>query len=115
MASYRWKRQQTIPMKKTLSYAGTAALATFAFVNSALAQGPGADLQPKTLARNLLSALIFATVGLLAVFIAFKVFDKATPRVDIQKELLNNNVAVAILTGAVILGISLIVAASIMG
>jgi uncharacterized membrane protein YjfL (UPF0719 family) len=53
-------------------------------------------------------------VALLMVFIAFKIFDLATPKLDIQKELLNHNVAVAILTAAVIIGISIIVAVSIM-
>jgi putative membrane protein len=102
-------------MKKTLGYIGAAALLLFPLADSALAQTSGAELHAKTLATNLLSAVIFATVGIIAVFVAFKVFDKATPRVDIEKELLNHNVAVAILAAAVIIGISIIVAASIMG
>ena len=51
---------------------------------------------------------------MVAVFVAVIVFDKTTPRIDIQKELLNNNIAVAILTRAVVIGVSIIVAASIM-
>jgi len=43
------------------------------------------------------------------------VFDKATPKLDFQQELIKNNTAVAIVIGAVVIGISLIVAASIVG
>ena len=89
-------------------------LALCAAANTALAQGTGMEAQPKSLGQALLSSLIFAAVGMLAVFVAVVVFDKATPRIDIQKELLNNNIAVAILTSAVVIGVSIIVAASIM-
>ena len=101
-------------MKKKLSYLGAGALALCAFANSALAQDAGGNPQPKSLGQALLYSLIFAAVGMAAVFLAVLVFDKATPRIDIQKELLNNNIAVAIITGAVVIGVSLIVAASIM-
>lgn len=104
---------QTNQMKKKLSYLATGALALCAFANNALAQGPG-EAAPKPLVHALLSSLIFAAVGMAAVFVAVIVFDKATPRIDIQKELLNNNIAVAILTSAVVIGVSIIVAASIM-
>ena len=101
-------------MKNKSILAGAAALALCALTNCALAQGSGADAPPKPLAHALLSSLIFAAVGMAAVFVAVVVFDKATPRIDIQKELLNHNIAVAILTSAVVIGVSIIVAASIM-
>jgi putative membrane protein len=69
---------------------------------------------PKPILHSLLMSVMFASLAMALLFIAFKVFDWATPRIDIQKELLNNNIAVAILTSAVILGVSLIVAVSIM-
>jgi hypothetical protein len=101
-------------MKKTAKYSGAAAAALCVVANCALAQGAGAEAQPKPLGHALLSSLIFAAVGMAAVFVAVIVFDKATPRIDIQKELLNHNIAVAILTSAVVIGVSIIVAASIM-
>jgi hypothetical protein len=100
-------------MKKKLCLLGTGAVALCGWTSNALAQMPG-DVEPKPLVHALLSSLVFAVVGMIAVFIAVIVFDKATPRIDIQKELLNNNIAVAILTSAVVIGVSLIVAASIM-
>jgi uncharacterized membrane protein YidH (DUF202 family) len=101
-------------MKKTATYSSAAAVALCVLTNCALAQGAGAETQPKPLGRALLSSLLFAAVGMAAVFVAVIVFDKATPRIDIQKELLEHNVAVAILTSAVVIGVSIIVAASIM-
>lgn len=87
-------------------------LSGFLAAGSALAQGE--DTSPKSIGHALLNSVVFSAVALLMVFIAFKIFDVATPKLDIQKELLNHNVAVAILTAAVILGISIIVAVSIM-
>jgi putative membrane protein len=90
-----------------------AAITPILFVaNNALAQTEEAS--PKSIGRALLNSVVFSAVALVMVFIAFKIFDMATPKLDIQKELLNHNVAVAILTAAVILGVSLIVAVSIM-
>jgi hypothetical protein len=101
-------------MKRLINQLGAGALALCAFANSAMAQPSGAEGQGKSLGQALLNSLIFAAVGMAAVFVAVIVFDKATPRIDIQKELLNNNIAVAILTSAVVIGVSIIVAASIM-
>ncbi len=70
-------------------------------------------------AQTLLSAignvLIFAGIGIVAAIIGFKLFDLCTPG-NWQKEIVENkNVAAAIVAGAVILGICLIIAASILG
>ncbi len=103
-------------MKNKLARITMTAVALLAATGSALAQAPIPDLQqPKALGRALLNSVIFAALGLIVVFVAFKVFDKATPKVDFQQELIKNNIAVAIVIGAVVVGISLIVAASIMG
>jgi putative membrane protein len=90
---------------------GFAAVTLFA--GSALAQDSG-PLPVKSIGHALLNSVIFAAAGMALVFVAFKVFDLATPKIDIQKELLGNNIAVAIISAAVILGVSLIVAVSIM-
>jgi len=73
------------------------------------------DPSLKSILRPLLWSITFAAVGMVAAFVAIKIFDMATPKIDIQKELLNNNIAVAILTGAVVIGVCIIVAASIAG
>src|ERR1700722_1369096 len=99
-------------MKYKPRYLAPAMLAFLTLTSAAQAQAPDFDpLQPKSILRALLLSIIFAVVGMLAALVAVWVFDKATPQIDIQKELLNHNIAVAILTGAVILGVSIIVAA----
>lgn len=103
-------------MKKRLGYLGATALALALMTGNAMAETAAAgDMQFKSILRPLLWSITFAAVGMVAAFIAIKIFDKATPKIDIQKELLNNNVAVAILTGAVVIGVCIIVAASISG
>jgi uncharacterized membrane protein YjfL (UPF0719 family) len=70
-------------------------------------------------AQTLLSAignvLVFAAIGIAAAIIGFKVFDKCTPG-HLGREIVEHqNVAAAIVAGAVILGVSIIIAASILG
>ncbi len=70
-------------------------------------------------AQTLLSAignvLIFAGIGIFAAILGFKVFDKCTPG-HLQQEILEHrNIAAAIVAAAVILGVSIIIAASILG
>jgi putative membrane protein len=90
---------------------GITTISTFA--GNAWAQS-AEPLPVKSIGHALLNTVIFAAAGMALVFVAFKVFDLATPRIDIQKELLGNNIAVAIISAAVIMGVSLIVAVSIM-
>jgi uncharacterized membrane protein YjfL (UPF0719 family) len=100
-------------MKSKTTRLLAAILAITTFASSALAQG-AEPLPVKSIGHALLNSVVFAAAGMVLVFAAFKVFDTATPRIDIQKELLNNNIAVAIISAAVIIGVSLIVAVSIM-
>ena len=54
----------------------------------------------------------FGALGIVLVFIGFKIFDKAITKVDLEAEVSKGNVAAAILSGAVIIAIAIIVAAS---
>jgi uncharacterized membrane protein YjfL (UPF0719 family) len=64
----------------------------------------------------LLYVLLFGVLGILLTVFGFKVFDWVMTKVDVERELTENrNVAVAIVMAAVILGISLVIAASIHG
>ena len=81
-----------------------------------------ADVPPTTAswhAQPLMSAignvLIFAAIGIAAAIIGFKLFDIFTPG-NLQKEIIENkNIAAAILAAAAILGVSIIIAASMLG
>lgn len=67
------------------------------------------------LAGVLLTTVVFAVFGLLVFGIAYLIIVKATP-FSIRKEIEEDqNVALAVVIGAVIIGISLIIAAAIQG
>jgi uncharacterized membrane protein YjfL (UPF0719 family) len=69
----------------------------------------------QTLWEALGQMLLFAAVGVAAAVLGYKVFDKCTPG-DLNKEIVENkNVAAAIVAGAVILGVCLIIAAAMIG
>ncbi len=60
-------------------------------------------------------SLIYAVVGVILLFLAYKVFDWLTP-MDMNKEIFEENkTAVAIAVGAFVLGIALVIAAAIVG
>jgi len=70
---------------------------------------------PGPLLQALGSMVIFAAVGIAVAVIGYKVFDKCTPG-DLNKEIVENkNTAAAIVAAAVILGVCIIVAASMIG
>ena len=93
-------------------------LTALLFTQSLLA----ADIPPaaaswhaQTLTSAIGNVLIFAAIGIAAAIIGFKLFDIFTPG-NLQKEIIENkNVAAAILAAAAILGVSIIIAASMLG
>ena len=74
------------------------------------------DILTDKLVGNLVSALIFSVVGLVAFGVAYAVFDVITPKVSVWKEIVEKqNVAVSIFLAAMVLGISMIISAAIHG
>jgi uncharacterized membrane protein YjfL (UPF0719 family) len=66
-----------------------------------------------TLASNVIAALVFALIGLTMFLVAFLVIDRLTPY-TLWKEIIDeHNTALAILIGAIALGMSIILAAAI--
>jgi uncharacterized membrane protein YjfL (UPF0719 family) len=64
---------------------------------------------------HLLAAVIFSLVGVAVLALCFKLMSKLSP-FSIKKEIEEDqNVALAIIMGAVIIGLSIIIAAAIMG
>ena len=65
------------------------------------------------LTSNVLAAVIFAALGIVVLLVAFVVIDRVTPY-TLWKEIIDeHNTALAILVGALALGISIIIAAAI--
>jgi putative membrane protein len=63
------------------------------------------------LLRGFCGTLVFGVTGIIMAVLGFKVFDWITPRIDVQRELAEkNNLAVAIVCAAIILGVSFIAA-----
>jgi uncharacterized membrane protein YjfL (UPF0719 family) len=67
-------------------------------------------------ARNVGEALLytalFGAVGIVLVFAGFKIFDKAITRIDLEAEVAKGNVAAAVLCGAAIVAVAIIIAAA---
>ena len=76
---------------------------------------PPATWHAQSLAQAVLNMLLFVAIGIAAAILGYKLFDKCTPG-DLSKEILENkNIAAAIVAGAVILGVSIIIAAAMLG
>jgi hypothetical protein len=70
---------------------------------------------PTTLGGALLATVAFGVAGIFLAIAGFKLFDAFT-KFNLEKEICENrNMAVAVLCGAMLLGICLIVAAAIVG
>jgi putative membrane protein len=68
-----------------------------------------------TFEMSLMAAAVFGLLGIALLALGFKVFEWITPKVHVEEELGKGNIAVGIMVGAVILGISLIVVRAIGG
>jgi putative membrane protein len=68
-----------------------------------------------TFEMSLLAAAAFGLLGIAMLVVGFKVFEWLTPKLKIEEELTKGNVAVGIMVGALLIGISLIVVRAIGG
>jgi uncharacterized membrane protein YjfL (UPF0719 family) len=94
-------------------------LAVITLLAPSLARAADASAAPnwhaQSLGQALANMLLFAAVGIVAAIAGYKIFDKCTPG-HLNKEILEHrNVAAAIIAGAVILGVCIIIAASMLG
>ncbi len=66
--------------------------------------------------KYVVSAVLFAGIGLIVFLVGFLVLDLLTPKVNIWRELTEKqNTAVAILVGACVIGIAIIIGSAIHG
>lgn len=66
-----------------------------------------------TLLSNVIAAVVFAVLGITVFLLAFLVVDRLTPYTLWREIIEEHNTALAVLIGAVALGMSLIIAAAI--
>lgn len=90
-------------------------LATAGPLLAADATLPAASWHAQSLAQAVLNMLLFVAIGIAAAIVGYKLFDKCTPG-DLNREIVEHkNIAAAIVAAAVIIGVSIIVAAAMMG
>jgi uncharacterized membrane protein YjfL (UPF0719 family) len=106
-------------MRQTLRNTFTAVSAAAAplLVQSAVwaqdAAAAGGRSRP-SLVEGIVGTLIFGSIGLVLAIVGFKLFDVVV-RHNIEQEIFEkNNMAAALLAGAIVLGVSIIVAATIL-
>ena len=58
------------------------------------------------LLHGALAAAVFGLIGIALLLLGYWLFDRIATRIDVQKELCEKNVAVAIVVGALLLGIA---------
>jgi putative membrane protein len=62
-----------------------------------------------------INSLVFSAVGIAVLFVAYFIIEKITPENTWKKITQENNIAVAIVFAALIIGISMIISAAIHG
>jgi putative membrane protein len=66
-------------------------------------------------ATGALAAAVFGLLGVALLILGYWLFDLVTPRIDVQKELCEKNMAVALVIAALLLGIAYVSAHAISG
>lgn len=57
--------------------------------------------------------LLYAVIGVVLMYLAYRAIDALSPRVNFEEELRKGNVAVAIVVGALFLAIAIIIAGAL--
>ena len=70
----------------------------------------GFTLLPEHFWGNIVNAAAFGLVGIVLLLLGYLLFDVITPRIDVQKELTEKNMAVALVIAALLLGIAYVAA-----
>ena len=78
---------------------------------SSNAWGTQLDWAGSPIANEIISTVVFSLVGITMAFVSFKIWDMLTPG-ELSKDIAhNNNIALAIVTSSMMLGVCIIVAA----
>ncbi len=102
-------------MKNRLVLRGLALLCALPLAAHASEAAAPVGWRAQSLGQALAYMVLFAAVGIIAAIAGYKLFDKCTPG-DLHREIIENkNIAAAIIADAVILGVSIIIAASMLG
>lgn len=88
---------------------------TLMMTAAAFAQDPGATGRPgRDLVSSIVGTVVFGSIGIALAIIGFKLFDVVVKH-NIENEIFDNkNMAAALLAGAIVLGVCMIIAATIL-
>ncbi len=75
-----------------------------------LAADEDSNFLPERFWAGIVGSGVFGLVGIALLLLGYWLLDLITPRIDVQKELSEKNVAVAVVVGALLLGIAYITA-----
>jgi len=64
--------------------------------------------------NDLIYAATFGLLGIVMLLLGFKLFELVTPKLDVEHKLQEGNLAVAIVVGALLLGIGIVVGIAIL-
>lgn len=70
------------------------------------------SLHPQTVLGALGYTALFGLLGLIMMIVGFKIFDKVITHIDLEGEIKKGNMAAAVLSAGVLIGLALIIAAS---
>lgn len=73
----------------------------------------GAAWHPQTLTEALMATAVFGVLGIVLLFVGYKIFDLLTPNLHIEKELAAKNWAVAAVIAALLVSVGIIVARTV--
>jgi putative membrane protein len=65
------------------------------------------------LAPALLAATTFGVLGITMLLIGFKLFERLTPKLDVEQKLQEGNIAVGVVVGALLIAIAVVVSTAI--
>jgi len=66
-----------------------------------------------TFGEAILATAAFGVLGIVLLFVGYKIFDWLTPGLHIERELAEKNMAVALVVATVLIGVSIIVAKTV--
>lgn len=70
------------------------------------------SLHPQTVLGALGYTALFGLLGLVMMIVGFKIFDKVITHIDLEAEIKKGNVAAAVLSAGILIGLAVIIAAS---
>lgn len=74
-----------------------------------------AEFTPERIGMGLLATVAFGAVGIFMLMASFKIFEWITPKLDVEQKLQDGSVSVGIVVGALLIAVSIIMAAAIVG